>query len=242
MDREHLVAHRGWRRRYPENTLPAIKGALDAGARYIEVDVQLTADLVPVLFHDRTLRRICRQRGAIHHYRAAQLQQFSAYEPERFGEQFLGTAIPLLRELVNLLLHYPDAHLFLEIKNLPVLEFGNEQTYRAVFAHLNPIEERCTVISFEHDFLRYALTRGWSRVGPVLNNWAEIDSAAIAALQPDVVFCDIAQLPAQRDLRAIVHPLAVYEVDRADIANDLLQRGVRWIETFAVGELLGSDA
>jgi len=56
MDREHLVAHRGWQRRYPENTLPAIKGALDAGARYIEVDVQLSADGVPVLFHDRTLQ------------------------------------------------------------------------------------------------------------------------------------------------------------------------------------------
>jgi len=37
-----------------------------------------------------------------------------------------------------------------------------------------------------------------------------------------------------------VHPLAIYEVDRIDIANDLLQRGVRWVETFTVGELLES--
>lgn len=240
MDREHLVAHRGWQRRYPENTLPALKGALDAGARYIEVDVQLSADAVPMLFHDRTLTRICRQRGPLHRFSAAQLQQFSAYEPARFGEKFLGTAIPRLLDLINLLTQYPDAHLFLEIKNLPVLEFGNEKVFDAVFPHLTPIQERCTVISFAHDFLRYALTRGWSRVGPVLNNWQEIDSAAIAALQPDVVFCDINQLPARRDLSAIVHPLAVYEVDQRAIADDLLQRGVRWIETFAVGELLES--
>jgi glycerophosphoryl diester phosphodiesterase len=238
MDREHLVAHRGWQRRYPENTLPAIAGALDAGARYVEVDVQLSVDGVPVLFHDRTLSRICRQRGAIHRYSAAQLQQFSAFEPERFGDQFLGTAIPTLASLIDLLLQYPDAYLFLEIKNLPVLEFGNETVYDAVIPLLQPLAERCTVISFAHDFLHYALASGWSHVGPVLNDWREIDSFGIAALQPDVVFCAIEQLPAQRDLSAIVHPLAVYEVDRIDIANDLLQRGVRWIETFAVGELL----
>jgi len=103
------------------------------------------------------------------------------------------------------------------------------------------LAERCTVISFVHDFLLYAIERGWAHVGPVLNAWQEIHSAAIAALQPDVVFCAIEQLPAQYDLSAIVHPLAVYEVDRFDIANDLLQRGVRWVETFTVGELLAAN-
>jgi glycerophosphoryl diester phosphodiesterase len=242
MDREHLVAHRGWQRRYPENTLPAIKGALDVGARYVEVDVQLSSDGVPVLFHDRTLGRICRQRGAIHHHTAAQLQQFSAFEPERFGEQFAGTAIPTLAALVELLLQYRDAHLFLEIKNLPVLEFGNQRVFDAVIPHLGPLAERCTIISFAHDFLHYAVAHGWSRVGPVLNDWREIHSADIATLQPDVVFCAIEQLPMQQDLSTIVHPLAVYEVDQFAIAAHLLQRGVRWVETFAVGELLAATA
>jgi glycerophosphoryl diester phosphodiesterase len=242
MDREHLVAHRGWQRRYPENTLPAIKGALDAGARYVEVDVQLSSDGVPVLFHDRTLSRICRQRGAIHRHNAAQLQQFSAYEPERFGDKYLGTAIPTVRALVDLLLQYPDAYLFLEIKNLPVLEFGNARVFDAVFPLLAPLAGRCTAISFAHDFLHYAVAHGWPHVGPVLNDWQEIHQPAIATLRPDVVFCAIEQLPAQRDLSAIPHPLAVYEVDQFAIADDLLQRGVRWVETFAVGELLATDA
>lgn len=242
MDREHLVAHRGWQRRYPENTLPAIKGALDAGARYIEVDVQLTADGVPVLFHDRTLRRICRQRGAIHRYSAAQLQQFSAYEPERFGDQFLGTPIPTLAALVELLQQYSDAYLFLEIKNLPVLEFGNARVFDAVQPYLAELAGRCTVISFVHEFLHYALTRGWRSVGPVLNDWQEIHSSNVATMQPDVVFCAIEQLPVQRDLGTIAYPLAVYEVDQREVAVDLLQRGVRWIETFTVGELLAADS
>ena len=43
-----LVAHRGWASCYPENTLPAVAAALAAGAAYIEIDIQLTRDLVPV--------------------------------------------------------------------------------------------------------------------------------------------------------------------------------------------------
>ena len=55
MDIPELVAHRGYALHYPENTLIGIEAAIRAGARYVEVDVQLSADKVPVLFHDRTL-------------------------------------------------------------------------------------------------------------------------------------------------------------------------------------------
>ena len=242
MNAEHLVAHRGWRNRFPENTLIAVKGALDAGARYIEIDVQVSADGEPVLFHDDTLDRLCRQHGAIADYTYVQLQQFSAYEPDRFGEQFLGTPVTHLRDLVALFEHYPHAHLYLEIKDNPVLKFGNEITFDAVQPYLEKIRSRCIVISFVFDFLRYATTRGWSAVGPVLNTWEEIDSPTLATIKPAVVFCDVHDLPSQRDLRAISYPLVVYEVQDPHIATALLQRGVQRVETFMVGELLETDA
>ena len=53
-----LVAHRGHAAGCPENTLPALEEALAAGAAWVELDVQLSSDLVPHLFHDRTLERI----------------------------------------------------------------------------------------------------------------------------------------------------------------------------------------
>lgn len=242
MQAEHLVAHRGWRNRFPENTLPAIKGALDAGAHFIEIDVQVTADGEPVLFHDDTLDRLCRQRGAIADYSYAQLQKFSAYEPDRFGEQFLGTPITHLREVIALFEQYPHAHLYLETKDNPVLKFGNEITYNAVLPYIEKIRGRCIIISFVFDFLRYATTRGWPAVGPVLNTWQEIDSPTLAALKPAVVFCDVHDIPPQCDLHAIPHPLVVYEVQDINIANTLLQRGVQRIETFTVGELLEMHA
>lgn len=241
MNAEHLVAHRGWQRRYPENTLPAVHGALAAGARYVEVDVQLSADLQPVLFHDRTLTRICRQRGAIHTHDYKTLQQFSAYEPERFGEKFLGTPIAHLRELIALLQQFPEAHLYLEIKSTAALKFGNAAVYAAVLMHIESIRTRCTLISFAHDFLHYAVERGWPSVGPVLNAWSEINTATLAALHPTVVFCDVLQLPSG-DLHAVPYSLVVYEVQDAAIANDLLLRGVQRVETFTVGELLETNA
>jgi glycerophosphoryl diester phosphodiesterase len=46
-----IVAHRGYAARYPENTIEAVQGAADVGARWVEVDVQLREG-IPVLSHD----------------------------------------------------------------------------------------------------------------------------------------------------------------------------------------------
>jgi len=51
------IAHRGASAFYPENTLEAIDGAHRLGAKWVELDVMLTQDGVPVLFHDDTLER-----------------------------------------------------------------------------------------------------------------------------------------------------------------------------------------
>lgn len=52
-----LVAHRGASDVAPENTMPAIERALDAGVDAIEIDVQRTSDDVLVLVHDTSWRR-----------------------------------------------------------------------------------------------------------------------------------------------------------------------------------------
>ena len=41
-NRSQLIAHRGEMHRFAENTLPAIKAAIDAGARNVEIDIQLS--------------------------------------------------------------------------------------------------------------------------------------------------------------------------------------------------------
>jgi glycerophosphoryl diester phosphodiesterase len=51
-----IAAHRGDRSKEPENTLRALRSAVGK-CDFIEIDVQLTKDLVPVIIHDDTLGR-----------------------------------------------------------------------------------------------------------------------------------------------------------------------------------------
>ncbi|WP_436787275.1 glycerophosphodiester phosphodiesterase [Yinghuangia sp. YIM S10712] len=52
------IAHRGDPLRVRENTLASVESAVAAGADWVEVDVKLTRDGVPVLLHDHTLTRL----------------------------------------------------------------------------------------------------------------------------------------------------------------------------------------
>ena len=98
-----LQGHRGARGLKPENTLPSFEAAFDAGVSSIETDVHLSADDIPVLFHDGTLSdRMCRvmpgARAGIDFHEEPFLSSFTAAElraflvdrnpdPKRFPEQ-----------------------------------------------------------------------------------------------------------------------------------------------------------
>lgn len=53
-----IIAHRGASAERPENTLAAFRRAVALEADGIELDVQVTHDGVPVVFHDTSLRRL----------------------------------------------------------------------------------------------------------------------------------------------------------------------------------------
>ena len=70
-------AHRGLhdnRTSAPENSLKAFQLAVEAGYG-IEMDVQLTKDDIPVIFHDKTLKRMCGKDGYVWDYTFEELQQ-----------------------------------------------------------------------------------------------------------------------------------------------------------------------
>lgn len=73
-----MYAHRGLfdnGSEAPENSMPAFKKAVEAGFG-IELDIQLSKDGIPVVFHDFTLKRVCGAEGRVSDYTFEELQRF----------------------------------------------------------------------------------------------------------------------------------------------------------------------
>jgi len=73
-----IIAHRGFMRRFPENTIPAVRGSFDQGADAVEVDIRLSADGVPVVMHDETVDRTTNGHGLVSALNANEMATLNA--------------------------------------------------------------------------------------------------------------------------------------------------------------------
>lgn len=96
-----LIAHRGESANAPENTLAAIALAADAGAGWIELDINISADGVLFAHHDDTLERCTNGMGFLMGHTADELDRLDA--GNKFGSAFAGEPIPRLSAVVDLL-------------------------------------------------------------------------------------------------------------------------------------------
>ena len=95
-----VVAHRGASGPAPENTLPAVRAALNAGADLIELDVRRSADGHAILFHDSKLERTSDGEGRPEDHTLAALQKLDAGTWKH--EQYAGARIPTLAAAARL--------------------------------------------------------------------------------------------------------------------------------------------
>ena len=58
-----LIGHRGVKNLSPENTLNSIKLANRLGLKWVEIDVKISKDLVPILLHDDNFERTTNGKG-----------------------------------------------------------------------------------------------------------------------------------------------------------------------------------
>lgn len=116
-----LVGHRGAAGTAPENTVAAFKDGQASGADFFEIDVQLSADGVPFLFHDDTPARTTnvedvfpeRAHDPITSFTWAELQQLDA--GSYFGEKFTGVRIPHFDDAATVAT--PQTGVYIEIKS-----------------------------------------------------------------------------------------------------------------------------
>jgi glycerophosphoryl diester phosphodiesterase len=232
-----LVAHRGYQRLFPENTLLAYQEAIKAGARFIETDVQLSADEQPVLYHDRKLKRCTGLKGAVHNHRLTSLSQAPNHEPKRLGECFIGQSIETLSDFIELLSKHPQVHAFIEVKSITIDFHGIDKTYRHITEILASVAAQCTLISFHIPFMTFARRSGWHSIGVALRRWKDLHKTEVETMAPDYIFADVDDLPKKINFYDFKSKLVVYEVDSPELARSLQQRGIEYIETFAIGDM-----
>jgi glycerophosphoryl diester phosphodiesterase len=243
LERPILGAHRGGAGIFPEHTLAAFAGAHDQfGCRFLELDVRLTADGVPVIIHDATVDRTTDKTGRVADFRLPALQSLDAgYRfrgPDGVSWAHRGLRIPAL---ASVLARFPDSVCSIEIKEPePVAEAAVVAAVRAngaagrvllgafddaAVARLQALApEMPTFYSFRAGLL--LLTAHWSG----LSRWYRPIHNAL--LIPRALFGrhyingDIVAMAQAHGL-----PVLVWTVDEMQEMHDLLDLGVDGIIT-----------
>lgn len=102
-----IIAHRGFSDEAPENSMASFRKAIDTECDMIELDIRLSADNVPMVFHDRRLQRTSNSSGAINQKHSRQLTMIdngSWFSPKFHRERIpeLKDIFPLIRKNVRL--------------------------------------------------------------------------------------------------------------------------------------------
>ena len=142
-----VTAHRGHARAAPENTLSAIRKAIDSGADYAEVDVQLTADGVIVLVHDRDLKRVAGDPRRVEELTYDEIRKLDV--GSWFDRSFADERVPTLAEVIKL--SRGRIKLNIELKF-----FGPDRRLARAVARLlreQDFESDCLITSFNYDAL-----------------------------------------------------------------------------------------
>ena len=135
-----VIGHRGAAARAPENTLAGLRQAKALGCSWVEFDVRLTGDGVPVLCHDSRLDRTTDRSGLVSARSLAAIRDCDA--GAWFAPGFAGEPVPTLGEALTLAAEL-DLAANIEIK----AERGRDYaTAAAVAATLHRLGDRLTVL------------------------------------------------------------------------------------------------
>lgn len=169
-----IIAHRGFSAEAPENTLTAIKRAVELGVDCVEIDLHLSKDGVPVVIHDSALTRTTNiQRPMrVEHLTLEELKELDA--GSWFSAEFAGEKIPTLQEVLSI--DRGSTKLMLEIKKglLPAKDISAQ-----ILSHISSPDPSIIIGSFEPEIVK-AVQEAWpSLIGiveepPFINSFIEL--------------------------------------------------------------------
>jgi glycerophosphoryl diester phosphodiesterase len=226
-----VAGHRGAAAYAPENTLEGFREAARRGIGWVEFDVKLTADGVPILFHDDKLDRTTNGRGPVAAARFDDIRRLDA--GSWFAPRFAGAHVPSFREALELV---RDLGLGanIEIKPCPGREVETAERAVAVIAEQWPARRPPPLISsFKPASLAAvkarapALPRGLLLYEDGLPTWKrdarDLDCTTVHCSQHNMT-------PAwAAEIRGLGYGLVVYTVNEPARARELMAMGVQCI-------------
>lgn len=155
------ISHRGWHMSAPENSLAAYMDSKAQGYQYVECDIQMTADQIPVLLHNPTINEAARNSDGSMLSSAVHIGSLTHEEVRQYdfglaaGSQYEGMKITDL----DVFLAYCSAaglHPYLELK-METIDSQEDVDIIAECVRRQHMENKVTWISFSPDALRYVL-------------------------------------------------------------------------------------
>lgn len=239
-----LVAHRGYSGRFPENTLQAYKAAYEHGARYMELDLQMTRDEVVVLHHDTSLARMANVEQDVRDLTLAEFLSHAAAYEQKFGQQHAQNEFTSFHEYCRWASQCGDVRTFVEVKQESIDRFGIPLLFERIQHDIDAFElsSMSIIISFNFDVLVHARQHSNLKIGWVLPDWSDHNHDLANELQADFLFSDTASLPTKNDdIWRGSWQWAIYNLDDVDSAKKMASRGFGFLETNEIGSLLKSN-
>ncbi len=129
-----IQAHRGFSKKFPQNTLLSFQKAIEAKADYIELDVHSTIEGELVIIHDQSTKRVSKLDINVHESKLSEIKKIDVGAGEK---------IPTLQEVIDLC--KGKIGLNIEIKQIGIYKQINELIMK------NGITEDVMISSFIHE-------------------------------------------------------------------------------------------
>jgi len=236
-DVPQLVAHRGYMEHYPENSWSGMKAAIDAGAEWLECDIQMSCPGQFVLLHDGDLARTAAEPRAIFGLSGQELKQISIHEPGRLGNRFAGEPVLNLVDFMSRLQAFPEVRVMVEVKEESLLQWGLEAVMTPLLDTLLPYRNRVVLISFSLPALQFSKARTNLELGWVLESYYPSSLVAASELAPAYLIIDHGEIPPETIPQPGPWRWMLYDITDPELAMEWYRRGVELIETRDIGSL-----
>lgn len=223
-----IIGHRAAAGVAPENTLTAIHTAADMGCTWVELDVKLTKDFVPVIFHDDTLLRTA---GADIKMSEITYKDLADLEVgNHFGESFSGEPVPTLEQALDVIIER-DLGFNCELKPCPAREVETTEAVLDMLATYWEDSSRLLLSSFNIQCLELCLeaapewARGYLLGEDIPENWQKIADH----IKPETININGNTITEEWILKLAAYnkPLLAYTINDEDRAEWLFERGVK---------------